>query len=88
MGKVLITGSTDGLGLAAARSLARSGHEVVLHGRSQKRADAVSRIFPEARQVVIGDLSKADDVRSLAMQVNAIGHMDAVIHNAGTGIGY
>ncbi|MDM9628478.1 SDR family NAD(P)-dependent oxidoreductase [Rhizobium sp. S152] len=83
MGKVFITGSNDGLGLAAARSLARAGHEVVLHARSQQRADAVSHLFPDASHVVIGDLSKADHVRSLASQVNDIGRMDAIIHNAG-----
>ena len=83
MGKVFITGSTDGLGLAAARSLALAGHEVVLHARSRQRADAVSRLLPDARHVVIGDLSKANDVRSLASQVNDIGRMDAIIHNAG-----
>ena len=83
MGRVFITGSTDGLGLAAARNLACAGHEVVLHARSRQRADAVSRLFPDARHVVIGDLSSANDVRSLASQVNGIGRMNAIIHNAG-----
>jgi hypothetical protein len=32
---------------------------------------------------VIGDLRSADEVRSIADQVNAIGRMDAIIHNAG-----
>jgi NAD(P)-dependent dehydrogenase (short-subunit alcohol dehydrogenase family) len=32
---------------------------------------------------VIGDLSRATDTRHVANQVNAIGRMDAVIHNAG-----
>src|SRR4051812_5071225 len=33
--------------------------------------------------VVVGDLSSAVETRSVADQVNAIGRMDAVIHNAG-----
>jgi NAD(P)-dependent dehydrogenase (short-subunit alcohol dehydrogenase family) len=33
--------------------------------------------------VVIGDLSNADDVWSLALQANDIGRMNAIIHNAG-----
>ena len=33
--------------------------------------------------VVIGDLSSAVETRSVAEQVNAIGRIDAVIHNAG-----
>src|SRR4051794_10693553 len=34
MARIFITGSTDGLGLAAARTLMRDGHEIVLQARS------------------------------------------------------
>ena len=34
MARVFITGSSDGLGIAAAQSLLGEGHEVVLHARS------------------------------------------------------
>ncbi|TMJ14304.1 MAG: daunorubicin C-13 ketoreductase, partial [Alphaproteobacteria bacterium] len=34
MARIFITGSTDGLGRAAARTLLDSGHEVVLHARN------------------------------------------------------
>jgi len=83
MARVFITGSTDGLGLAAARTLIDEGHEVVLHARSRKRAAAVSDLARRAAGVAIGDLSRAADTRAVASQVNAIGRMDAVIHNAG-----
>ena len=83
MARVFITGSSDGLGLAAARTLLDQGHEVVLHARSRKRAEAVADLAPRALGVAIGDLSSAADTRSLAGQVNALGRMDAVIHNAG-----
>ena len=33
--------------------------------------------------IVIGDLRSAAETRSITEQVNAIGRMDAVIHNAG-----
>jgi NAD(P)-dependent dehydrogenase (short-subunit alcohol dehydrogenase family) len=59
------------------------GHEVVLHARSRERASALSDIAPGAAGVVIGDLSSAVQTRELADQVNDIGRMDAVIHNAG-----
>lgn len=83
MAKVFITGSTDGLGRAAAESLLRDGHEVVLHARSPERARGIGELASQAAAVVTGDLASAAETRSIAEQVNAIGRMDAVIHNAG-----
>lgn len=83
MSCIFITGSTDGLGLAAARALMAEGHEVVLHARSAKRAAVLADVTSRSRGVVIGDLSSAVQTRGIAEQVNKIGRMDAVIHNAG-----
>ena len=83
MARIFITGSTDGLGLAAARALLDDGHEVVLHARTRERALAVTGLEPRAGHVVTGDLSRAAEVRGIAEQVNAVGRMDAIIHNAG-----
>jgi NAD(P)-dependent dehydrogenase (short-subunit alcohol dehydrogenase family) len=83
MGRIFITGSTDGLGLAAARTLMSEGHDVVVHARSRQQASAVADLGPRCVGIVIGDLSSAAETRSIADQVNAIGRMDAVIHNAG-----
>src|SRR3954462_1519286 len=84
MAGVFLTGSTDGLGRAAAEALIGEGHQVVLHARSRERASAVHDLAPRSAGVVIGDLRDAAQTRSVASQVNAIGGMDAVIHNAGT----
>jgi NAD(P)-dependent dehydrogenase (short-subunit alcohol dehydrogenase family) len=81
--RIFITGSADGLGRAAASALIGDGHDVVLHARSRERAAALSDLAPDAAGVVIGDLSSAAETRNLAGQVNGIGRMDAVIHNAG-----
>jgi NAD(P)-dependent dehydrogenase (short-subunit alcohol dehydrogenase family) len=81
--RIFITGSTDGLGRAAAGVLMGEGHEVVLHARTPERAAALSNLAPDAAGVVIGDLSSAAQTQQLADQVNRIGRMDAVIHNAG-----
>jgi NAD(P)-dependent dehydrogenase (short-subunit alcohol dehydrogenase family) len=83
MAIVFITGSTDGLGRAVAQSLLDGGHRVVLHARSKVRANAISDLASRAAGVVVGDLRSAAQTRSIADQVNAIGRMDAVIHNAG-----
>jgi|APTNR8051073442_1049403.scaffolds.fasta_scaffold03844_6 NAD(P)-dependent dehydrogenase (short-subunit alcohol dehydrogenase family) len=81
--RVFITGSADGLGHAAARTLLAQGHEVVVHVRSQARMSAVKELVDQGAVATIGDLSDLAQVRDLARQVNAIGPMDAVIHNAG-----
>ena len=83
MSSIFITGSTDGLGRAAAGVLIGEGHDVVLHARTRERAAALSDLAPAAAGVVIGDLASAAETRDLADQVNKIGRMDAVIHNAG-----
>jgi NAD(P)-dependent dehydrogenase (short-subunit alcohol dehydrogenase family) len=82
MARVLITGSTAGLGRAAARQLLDGGHEVVLHARNSARAGSVDDLARRAAGVVVGDLASADETRGVADQVNAIGGLDAVIHNA------
>ena len=85
--RVLVTGSADGLGHAAAEELQRAGHEVVVHVRNGDRLHTVSALVAAGAQVVVGDLAERDQVMSMADQVNAIGRMDAVIHNAGVGDG-
>lgn len=84
MSRIFITGSNDGLGRAAAKALIDDGHEVVLHARSRERAATLGDLAPRAAGIAIGDLSSAVATREVAEQVNAIGVMDAVIHNAGT----
>jgi NAD(P)-dependent dehydrogenase (short-subunit alcohol dehydrogenase family) len=83
MRRIFITGSTDGLGRGAAFELLKQGHQVVLHARSAERAKALADLAPRAAGVVIGDLASAAETRELAAQVNKLGRMDAVIHNAG-----
>jgi NAD(P)-dependent dehydrogenase (short-subunit alcohol dehydrogenase family) len=81
--RVFITGSTEGLGRAAALALLDDGHDVVLHARNPSRAAGLGRLGDRAAGVVIGDLASAEETRALAGQVDALGEMDAVIHNAG-----
>ena len=83
MHRIFITGSTDGLGRAAAQTLMNEGHQVVLHARSTSRASALADLQPRSAGVVIGDLASAVETRAVADQVNKIGRMHAVIHNAG-----
>jgi NAD(P)-dependent dehydrogenase (short-subunit alcohol dehydrogenase family) len=85
MSRVLITGSSDGLGLMAARLLVADGHSVTLHARNQARADDTQAALPQSDGVIVGDLSSIAGMRQVAGQANAAGRFDAVIHNAGIG---
>jgi NAD(P)-dependent dehydrogenase (short-subunit alcohol dehydrogenase family) len=85
MSRVLITGSADGLGLLAARLLAKQGHDVTLHARNAARAADACAALPHYEEVVIGDLASIAETRGIAEQANAFGRYDAVIHNAGVG---
>jgi NAD(P)-dependent dehydrogenase (short-subunit alcohol dehydrogenase family) len=85
MARVLITGSTDGLGLLAGTLLASQGHAVTLHSRNERRAQQARDALPQAEQVLVGDLTAVAQIRSVAAQANETGRFDAVIHNAGIG---
>lgn len=83
MARVFVTGSADGLGLAAARNLLADGHRVVVHVRARPRLSAVQELLAQGAAAVIGDLADLDQTMRVADQVNALGAVDAVIHNAG-----
>ena len=85
MSRIFITGSADGLGRMAAQLLVDAGHDVVLHARSERRAQDALAAVPRASTVVVGDLSSIQETRAVARQANALGAFDAVIHNAGIG---
>jgi NAD(P)-dependent dehydrogenase (short-subunit alcohol dehydrogenase family) len=83
MARIFITGSADGLGQLAAKSLSEQGHEVVLHARNVQRSSDAIKAIPKAAAVLTSDLSNMEETRLLAADVNKLGVFDAVIHNAG-----
>jgi NAD(P)-dependent dehydrogenase (short-subunit alcohol dehydrogenase family) len=87
MVRVFITGSSDGIGLAAAKALCERGHKVTLHARNAQRAEQASKALPEAEGVLVGDLSSISETKKLAEEANKTGTFDAIIQNAGIGYG-
>jgi NAD(P)-dependent dehydrogenase (short-subunit alcohol dehydrogenase family) len=83
MARILVTGSSDGLGLRVARRLIERGHKVVLHARNDHRAKDATSACPNAETVVTGDLASLSDTKAMADKVNQLGPFDAIIHNAG-----
>jgi NAD(P)-dependent dehydrogenase (short-subunit alcohol dehydrogenase family) len=83
MARIFITGSADGLGQLAAKSLTDQDHQVVLHARNSERGRYAKQKVPGAEHVISGDLSDIDEIKNVASEANTLGRFDAVIHNAG-----
>ncbi len=84
MGTICITGSTDGIGLAAARMLLAGGHRVLVHARTEERGRPVVDGLEGDVGLVVGDLSDLTELPALA---EAIGDVDVLVHNAGVWVG-
>ncbi len=86
---ILVTGSTDGIGLETARMLVLQGHHVLLHGRNQAKLEEVERTLsalPDGGRVesYVADLSRMADVKALAGAVTEKhASLDVLINNAG-----
>jgi NAD(P)-dependent dehydrogenase (short-subunit alcohol dehydrogenase family) len=87
MTRVFITGSADGLGRAAAQTLLDEGHQVIVHARNRDRLAAMDDLLDRGAAAVVGDLSDLDETRDVSDQVNRLGAIDAVVHNAGVNAG-
>ncbi|MBV6647496.1 MAG: SDR family NAD(P)-dependent oxidoreductase [Cyclobacteriaceae bacterium] len=90
---ILITGATDGLGKALANSLAKEGHTLLLHGRSNRKlAETAKDIAQQSGNKSIrtykADFASLKDVRQMAdVILQNEKHLDVLVNNAGIGAG-
>lgn len=86
---VLITGSTDGIGMKTALGLARLGANVLIHGRNREKGKAVLKEISKVSgnsdlELFIADLSSQKQVRTLTADVQKNHErLDVLINNAG-----
>lgn len=85
---VLITGSTRGIGWAAARAFAQQGAVVVLNGRSLEQTDAraeeLKTEFGGEVMGVAGDVSDAASVKGIYRTIYGVKkRLDVLVNNAG-----
>ncbi|MDE1145141.1 MAG: SDR family oxidoreductase [Azospirillaceae bacterium] len=85
--RVLVTGSTSGIGVGIAELLAAEGAAVVIHGRDGGRGRAVAdRLAGRGAsvQLVCGDLATDAGAAEVAERaVSALGGIDILVNNAG-----
>jgi NAD(P)-dependent dehydrogenase (short-subunit alcohol dehydrogenase family) len=77
--RILITGSTDGLGRRAAAELAVRNAHVIVHGRDRGKVDQAAR-ETGAAEGLVADLADLAQVRRLAGEA---GELDTLVNNAG-----
>jgi short-subunit dehydrogenase len=83
---VLVTGASTGIGLAAARLLAKNGAKLALNARSQDKLERLSQELPGSA-VFPADMSDESAVRELVGKVRAkFGRLDVLVNNAGRGM--
>lgn len=85
MKTVLVTGASDGIGQATARELTARGYRVIVHARSEEKAEHAAQALGGDTLSVWGDLSRMAQVVELAGQTaERVQSLDALVNNAGT----
>jgi NAD(P)-dependent dehydrogenase (short-subunit alcohol dehydrogenase family) len=83
--KVLVTGSTAGIGFAAARAFAAEGAAVIINGRKQERVDTaireIRKMQPGAE--LAGVASDVSNAAGCAKLVQAVPEVDVLVNNMG-----
>lgn len=78
-----MTGAGSGIGRAVATALVNDGYEVALAGRRLKPLQETARLLGRGA-VVVGDHSQEGDAdRIVAEALEAMGHLDVLVNNAG-----
>ena len=85
----IITGGSDGIGLAAAISLSKEGANVAILARTQEKLDnAVKEIQKNAKGKVLAISTDVRDESSVINSINKVrdefGKIDILVNNAGT----
>jgi len=81
--RILITGSTTGIGESTARRCAAEGASVMVHGRDRERAKAVAVALGEHAAFHVDDLADPEAARRLVdATVTRFGGIDGVVNNA------
>ena len=81
--RCLLTGASGGIGAALAQVLAEQGITLILQGRELTKLEALQQRLPGQHELVVADLTLAEERQRLLTQAFASGHIDCLINNAG-----
>ncbi len=83
---IIVTGASQGIGLAAARLLSREGAKIVVSARSTEALKQLEKELPESLAVP-ADMRNAADIEALVRQtLERFGRIDILVNNAGQGM--
>ena len=84
MKKILITGSTDGIGKATAKFYAKNGNKVIIHGRNKERISQIQHEFKGYNiDYIIADFARMSEVKECSLKLKAkYKNIDILINNA------
>jgi NAD(P)-dependent dehydrogenase (short-subunit alcohol dehydrogenase family) len=87
--RVLVTGSTGGIGEGIAKLFAELGASVIIHGRNGEEAERLATEIKNSggkATIVLGDLSQDEEVeRIVETATKELGGVDILVNNAGGG---
>lgn len=82
--RILITGATDGLGLAIAKELVKHNAHLIIHGRSVERIEStitqLKKLGAEKVESLLCDLTDTEKVVAVFSEIDSL---DVLINNAG-----
>ena len=81
--RALVTGSSQGIGLALAKGLAKAGAELVLNGRDVTKLTAATGLLPGARMLAFDVTDHAEVRRKIDGFEAEVGAIDILVNNAG-----
>jgi NADP-dependent 3-hydroxy acid dehydrogenase YdfG len=85
---IVITGASSGIGAALAERLGGQGHRLALAARREEELTKVAERSGAGALAVVTDVRRRSDVENLRDRtVEAFGHVDVWVNNAGRGIG-